>query len=316
MLIAIGLLGGCSHKTEAASYDCTKAVGKAEILICNDKKLSELDEMLDATFREIYAFIADPAGLRLEQRQWLKSRNNCSTESCLVKIYEKRILTFNNIKNKPKPCFQLLERNYPEVKSGHYPVCVDFVNNLNQFCSQPPPTCKREVDPKYKILALLKWKELDPKKYLNVIAQILTSNYQFRKKWRPLPEKMKEKIMMGKTKLLHAWVDLDNDGVKENVIRFDAGDCIAENPSGKKGFYGFNYRISVVDKDISKVDKRFEYLHRNIIDIILHEKRTFLLSRQTASNDELLLKEAFFEPVTKARNAKSICVFSYTKTRN
>ena len=61
------------------TFDCTKAQGEVEKLICSDASLTTLDGKLDAIYK---AAMAKATGklvsqLRTEQRGWVKGRNDC-----------------------------------------------------------------------------------------------------------------------------------------------------------------------------------------------------------------------------------------------
>lgn len=79
------------------SFDCAKAGGKVEKLICSDAELAELDRSLS----DLYAVLLKhtPAGdqkrLKAEQRGWVKGRNDCwksdDTRGCVESEYRSRI---------------------------------------------------------------------------------------------------------------------------------------------------------------------------------------------------------------------------------
>lgn len=308
MTMALSLIA--ANYACAASFDCVKAATKVEMMICTDPDISRLDEEMDTVFREWYGYADDTFELRRQQRKWLKERNKCTNIACLKQVYNMRISDFKRLNSGPKPCFSLLERDWPYVKSGHYPVCVDYLRNLNRFCNAPPPTCKRKLDPEIHSLSFPKWEELDPKKYLEVIKQVLTTNYYYTKEWRPLADTLKQRIINDETRLWHSWIDLENDGKKEHVVRFSDGKCEPINPSGVQGFYGFDYHLAVVNKDITQVDTRYGYLQGLPIDLLLHDKRMYILSRMSASNDTISLHEPY-KVLNNSFGSKSVCEFYY-----
>ncbi|WP_159878818.1 lysozyme inhibitor LprI family protein [Aquitalea denitrificans] len=86
--------------SQAAGFDCTKAVTSVEKMICADAYLSKLDSMLNAAFDEAQSETAgydgdtgqriDPVGK--SQKKWLLTvRNRCQTTTCLESAYKKRI---------------------------------------------------------------------------------------------------------------------------------------------------------------------------------------------------------------------------------
>ncbi len=82
---------------QGPSFDCSKAAGEVEQLICKDEQLSILDRKLAATYGEALKSQATPAPawLAAEQRDWLKGRNDCSKSgdmrSCVETEYTNRI---------------------------------------------------------------------------------------------------------------------------------------------------------------------------------------------------------------------------------
>ncbi|MBK6854262.1 MAG: DUF1311 domain-containing protein [Burkholderiales bacterium] len=61
------------------SFDCSKAKGEVETLVCSDASLAALDQRLDTVYQ---AAVAKAKGklanqLRAEQRGWIKGRNDC-----------------------------------------------------------------------------------------------------------------------------------------------------------------------------------------------------------------------------------------------
>jgi uncharacterized protein len=64
---------------EGPAFDCTKADGEVEELICKDEGLAALDRKLDEVYKAALAKARDdvPQFLRAEQRGWIKGRNEC-----------------------------------------------------------------------------------------------------------------------------------------------------------------------------------------------------------------------------------------------
>ena len=71
----------------AASFDCSRAASRVELLICQNPKLSALDMDLAATFKVASKF----EGVREGQAAWLKERDLCQSADCLIDAYEGRI---------------------------------------------------------------------------------------------------------------------------------------------------------------------------------------------------------------------------------
>ena len=59
----------------AASFDCNKATTETEKAICAEPELSALDKDLGFIFKSLLKISDDKAALKVEQRQWLQSRD-------------------------------------------------------------------------------------------------------------------------------------------------------------------------------------------------------------------------------------------------
>ncbi len=78
-LIASAMIIPGAVLAQAPAFDCAKAKGAVERLICTDPSLATLDRKLDEVYR---AAAAKASGqlvpqLRAEQRGWVKGRNDC-----------------------------------------------------------------------------------------------------------------------------------------------------------------------------------------------------------------------------------------------
>jgi uncharacterized protein len=64
---------------EGPAFDCAKADGEVEELICKDEGLAALDRKLDEVYKAALAKARDemPRILKTEQRGWIKGRNEC-----------------------------------------------------------------------------------------------------------------------------------------------------------------------------------------------------------------------------------------------
>jgi uncharacterized protein len=82
---------------EGPSFDCSKAPGSIEELICKDEELSSLDHKLAGVYAEAIKTAASehPPVLKAEQRGWIKGRNDCwkskKPRDCTANAYRLRI---------------------------------------------------------------------------------------------------------------------------------------------------------------------------------------------------------------------------------
>ncbi len=82
------------QSVHAQSFNCQYARTPDEIVICNDARLSRLDERLSSRFYSLRDSLSGPDRVRLDQRQsaWLDSRHRCrSDRSCIAAAYLSRI---------------------------------------------------------------------------------------------------------------------------------------------------------------------------------------------------------------------------------
>lgn len=74
---------------ESASFNCAKARSSAEITICHDPELAQLDRQLSGQYRD--ALLRDTDGrVRAAQRAALREREACTTRQCLMSWYAAR----------------------------------------------------------------------------------------------------------------------------------------------------------------------------------------------------------------------------------
>lgn len=83
------------------SFDCGRAEGEVERLICTDGELARLDRQLDSVWTRVQSRMAEgdmPPGdrdrIRAEQRGWIRGRNECwkadDPRRCVVESYRRR----------------------------------------------------------------------------------------------------------------------------------------------------------------------------------------------------------------------------------
>ena len=89
---------GQAAKPATPSFDCAKAAGEVQQLVCRDAGLAALDRRLaDVYARAIKGWPADiAAGQRATQRGWVKGRDDCwkakDVRSCVDLEYKTRIV--------------------------------------------------------------------------------------------------------------------------------------------------------------------------------------------------------------------------------
>jgi uncharacterized protein YecT (DUF1311 family) len=72
-------VGAADAQAKGPAFDCAKATGEVEKVICADQGLAALDRKLDGVYKTALAKARDdvPNFLRTEQRGWIKGRDEC-----------------------------------------------------------------------------------------------------------------------------------------------------------------------------------------------------------------------------------------------
>ena len=95
MLHAATILLMFGATAQAASFDCAKAKGETETMICGDAELSKLDEALAVAYKKATANPADKDFVREWQRTWLSMRSACGSLDCMKPAYTSQISDLN-----------------------------------------------------------------------------------------------------------------------------------------------------------------------------------------------------------------------------
>lgn len=78
------------------SFDCNKASGSVETLICNDAELATLDRQLAQVYHQALPKIPAAQQPKATQRGWIKGRNDCwksvDVRQCTALSYQSRII--------------------------------------------------------------------------------------------------------------------------------------------------------------------------------------------------------------------------------
>ena len=86
------------HSSYSASFNCDKARTWVEKAICSDTQLSDLDELLLASYKKALSNASNANAIKMAQREWLKSvRNACKDVECLKQTYTSRITELNEL---------------------------------------------------------------------------------------------------------------------------------------------------------------------------------------------------------------------------
>lgn len=131
----IGAALACATSAQGPSFDCSKADGSIEVLVCEDVELGALDRTLATVYAAARrkAVNERPPVLKAEQRGWVKGRNECwkaaDRRQCVSDSYRLRIAEL-----------QARYRLVPIAASATF-VCDGDAGNeilVNYFQTDPP----------------------------------------------------------------------------------------------------------------------------------------------------------------------------------
>ena len=88
----------------AASFDCEKASGRIEKIVCDDPDLNSLDSQLEGAYLGALDRSLHPAQVTEDQRAWLKARDACAGVKCMVGEYQRRVAALSKISDDPAIC--------------------------------------------------------------------------------------------------------------------------------------------------------------------------------------------------------------------
>jgi len=79
VIVLVAVLAPTLVWAQGPAFDCAKAAGEVENLICQDEGLAALDRKLDEVYKAAMSKARDdvPQVLRAEQRGWIKGRDEC-----------------------------------------------------------------------------------------------------------------------------------------------------------------------------------------------------------------------------------------------
>ena len=154
--------------------------------------------------------------------------------------------------------YPLIPGEYVLVKGEGMEVCEEYGKNLNSFklYSKYDMACERKINPEFTEFKTPEWRKMDlwkNRKFLKKVERFLglqqrrygRDPHKNPKEWeRLLKERISETDFP--TTIMTSQIDINNDGKKENIIRYNDGAC----PIGN--FFGAP--LIVLNDDKSEVD--------------------------------------------------------------
>lgn len=110
---------------QAASFDCTKAQSNIEHVICGNPEISRLDDELSVSYKSALQDQKHFDSVKSAQKKWMKERNACSDETCLVNTYKARIAQLSSNNNMKDG--QIVRYDDPDAKA-----CQEVVGHMNR----------------------------------------------------------------------------------------------------------------------------------------------------------------------------------------
>ena len=97
LAIAVATLSTPTHASEPA-FDCAKAKGQAQQLVCTDEAVAALDRQLSEVYQTALKNLPSDnlTMAKAEQRGWIKGRDDCwkagNIKACVTESYQTRIV--------------------------------------------------------------------------------------------------------------------------------------------------------------------------------------------------------------------------------
>ncbi len=110
-----------SNFSLAASFDCNKASRLQDKMICTNVELSKADSQLAAIYKTALQNTNDKEALKKAQLTWLKNRDICKDDSCMLQAYQTRITELQQNKIQGSA---IKNNNASKNPEGKYPVWI------------------------------------------------------------------------------------------------------------------------------------------------------------------------------------------------
>ena len=237
---------------QGASFDCGKAQTKVEHLICDNPEISKLDEELSTAYKTALQDEKQADSVKQAQKLWMKERNGCAVAVCVKSAYQARLSLLKSPSPAKLPAFlPKISNGYELLVGKGVEVCEEYEKNLNSF---PPNPLWRKIDPASKEFRKPVWSSMSiGEEILFKIDDFVWQRdanpayYVNRTYWRgTTKEYIKAEKAFKEDSGRVYWareiskVDIDNDGIPENVVAANFG--------------GGGKILLVVNDDLSEID--------------------------------------------------------------
>jgi len=147
---------------------------------------------------------------------------------------------------------------YKLVRGSQFELCREFEKNLNSFKAEPPMVCERKINPRFTDFRKPNWKQVDAKKYINILEQLIryTQRHRTEEQFQQAWGRLNKQIDSGQVTLQMSYFDLDHNGRKEPVMKLTGLGC---NPIKHMNFLRpVEPHIFVVTENKKELDMRFQ----------------------------------------------------------
>lgn len=136
---------------------------------------------------------------------------------------------------------------YEIIKGKGVGVCEDYKKNLESFALPRPLSCERNIYPNFSKFSKPEWEKVDLEEHREMFRRILSYNNgvrsQFHPWWSKNDETLDYKISYYKKRqyenILISKIDVNNDGLDENILMFKEGFC----PNLADGFFKTSFYV-------------------------------------------------------------------------
>lgn len=213
---------------------------------------------------------------------------------------------------------------YVLVKGKGVEVCEAYGKNLNSFGYVM--ACEREINPVFKEFSKPEWKEMDILENLDLVIKLTRflegedypEEHPF---WSPdakLESFIKHNTKYGHLVIKLTQVDIDNDGKKENVIKYYDGKC------GISSYYATPLLVLNDDKKEIEIKKTSSLLQKpegvvglikmgkfTMRDVFVYKNKVYS-DRWIDAGDEKWVLEVFVTESKKDGITKEVCKYRYS----
>ncbi len=212
---------------------------------------------------------------------------------------------------------------YELVKGKGVEVCEAYGKNLNSFGYVM--ACERDINPEFKEFSKPEWKEIDALKNLELVKKLYRflegddypEGHPLRHSDAWIEESIKSSTEYGHLVIKLTRVDIDNDGRKENVIKYYSGKCESSS------YYATPLLVLSDDKKEIDIKKTSSLLQKpegvvglikmgkfTMRDVFIYKDKVYF-DRWINAGDEKGVLEVFATEAKENGITKEVCKYRY-----